>query len=92
MTMEPGNSRRGQVRSRRTSALRAEPGRRAAQGRRLVGLAAAADYADVSTRTLRRYIALGRLIGYRVGPRLIKVDLNELDAIARPIPTALGPG
>ena len=30
--------------------------------------------------------------GYRVGPRLIKVDLNELDAMARPIPTARGPG
>jgi excisionase family DNA binding protein len=55
-------------------------------------LAAAAAYADVSTRTLRRYISHGRLTGYRVGPRLIKVDLNEVDAIVRPIPTARGPG
>ena len=56
--------------------------------RRLVGLAAAAAYADVSTRTLRRYIAHGRLTGYRVGPRLLKVDLSDLDRLARPIPTA----
>lgn len=60
--------------------------------RRLVSLAAAAAYADVSTRTLRRYISHGRLTGYRVGPRLAKVDLDELDAMARPIPTARGPG
>jgi excisionase family DNA binding protein len=55
-------------------------------------LSAAAAYADVSTRTLRRYIAQGRLTGYRVGPRLVKVDLTELDPLARPIPTARGPG
>ncbi len=65
---------------------------RAIGTRRLVGLAAAAAYADVSTRTLRRYIAHGRLTGYRVGPRLIKIDLNELDELARSIPTARGPG
>jgi hypothetical protein len=47
---------------------------------------------DRTMRTLRRYIAHGRLTGYRVGPRLIKVDLNELDAMASPIPTARGHG
>ncbi len=30
----------------------------------------------------------GRLTGYRVGPRLVKVDLKEWEALARPIPTA----
>jgi excisionase family DNA binding protein len=79
-------------RSSATAAPGADTRRRVAQGRRLVGLAVAAEYADVSTRTLRRYISHGRLTGYRVGPRLIKVDLNELDAMARPIPTARGPG
>jgi excisionase family DNA binding protein len=59
--------------------------------RRLASLATAAAYADVSTRTLRRYISKGRLTGYRVGPRLVKVDLNELEALARPIPTARAP-
>ncbi|MQA85615.1 MAG: hypothetical protein GEV03_13550 [Streptosporangiales bacterium] len=56
--------------------------------RRLTSVDNAAHYADVSSRTIRRYIADGRLTGYRVGPRLIKVDLDELDRIARPIPTA----
>jgi excisionase family DNA binding protein len=56
----------------------------------LAGIADAAAYADVSTRTIRRYIADGRLTGYRVGPRLVKVDLADLDNLARPIPTAGG--
>jgi hypothetical protein len=55
---------------------------------RLVSLAAGAAFADVSIRTLRRYIAQGRLTGYRIGPRLVKVDLNELEQLARPIPAA----
>lgn len=56
---------------------------------RFVSVADAAAYADVSTRTIRRYIATGRLTGYRVGPRLVKVDLADLDdALVRPIPTA----
>ena len=57
------------------------------QTRRLVNLAAAAAHAGCSTRTVRRYIAAGFLTGYRMGPRLIRVDLNELDALMRPIPT-----
>jgi excisionase family DNA binding protein len=71
---------------------KADTAPRATGTRRLVGLAAAAAYADVSTRTLRRYIAQGRLTGYRVGPRLLKVDLDDVDRLARPIPTARGPG
>jgi excisionase family DNA binding protein len=46
----------------------------------------AATYANVSTKTIRRYIADGRLTGYRVGPRLVKVKLADLDALMRPIP------
>lgn len=56
--------------------------------RRLVSMATAAAHADVSVRTLRRYIAQGRLTGYRLGPRLVKVDLNEVDRLAQPIPNA----
>ena len=55
--------------------------------RRLVSLADAADLLDVSTRTLRRHIASGALPAYRVG-RLVKIDPADLDALARPIPTA----
>lgn len=66
----------------------ARRGRGAATARRLASVADAAAYADVSDRTIRRYIAAGRLTGYRVGPRLVKIDLEEVDALVRPIPTA----
>ena len=38
---------------------------------------------------MRRWIAAGAVPGYRAG-RLIKVDLNDLDAALRPIPAAAG--
>ncbi len=56
--------------------------------RRLAPLIDAAAYAGVHPRTLRRRIADGALTGYRMGPRLIRVDLNELDELLRPIPAA----
>ncbi|MBX7434576.1 helix-turn-helix domain-containing protein [Mycobacterium sp. Y57] len=52
---------------------------------RLAGIPVAAKNADVHPRTLRRWISEGRLTGYRVGPRLIKVDLNELEAFIQPV-------
>lgn len=55
--------------------------------RRYAPLAAAAEYADCSTKTVRRRIADGSLTGYRFGPRIIRVDLNEVDALLSPIPT-----
>ncbi len=55
--------------------------------RRLMSIADAAERLDCTPRTVRRYISTGTLRGYRVGPRLIRVDLNELDAMLRPIPT-----
>lgn len=58
--------------------------------RRLTSVAHAATYADVSAKTIRRWISVGRLAAYRVGPRLVKVDLNDLDALATRIPTAGG--
>jgi len=67
---------------------RSRPGGQLSSALRLVSLAAGAAFADVSVRTLRRYIAQGRLTGYRVGPRLVKVDLSELEQLARPIPAA----
>lgn len=60
--------------------------------RRLDSIPNAAEYLGVSTKTIRRYIAAGRVTGYRTGPRLIRVDLNELDAMLRPIPTVGGGG
>lgn len=43
----------------------------------------AADYLKVSTKTIRRYISQGIIRADRVGPRLIRVDLNSLDALGR---------
>ncbi len=58
------------------------------QQRRYSSIAAAADLVGTSPKTIRRRIADGSLTGYRMGPRLIRVDLAELDAMFRPIPTA----
>lgn len=58
--------------------------------RRLESIPNAAEYVDVTPKTMRRWIASGRITGYRAGPRLIRVDLNELDAMLRPIPTVGG--
>ena len=55
--------------------------------RRWASLAVAADHLAVSEKTLRRMIAAGDVRGYRVGSRLVRVDMNELDALASPLPT-----
>jgi excisionase family DNA binding protein len=55
--------------------------------RRFASIVDAAEYVDVNPKTVRRWISTGRLTGYRVGPRIIRVDLNELDAMVRVVPT-----
>lgn len=52
-----------------------------------VPLREAAALSSVSVKTLRRRIADGTITGYRFGPRLLLVDLAELEAAMRPIPT-----
>jgi excisionase family DNA binding protein len=44
-----------------------------------VSLQEAADYCGVDYRTIRRWIAAGHLNATRVGPKLIKVDVAQLD-------------
>jgi excisionase family DNA binding protein len=44
----------------------------------------AAHYLGVNPRTIRKMAATGRLTLYRNGPRLIRVDLNEVDANMAP--------
>jgi excisionase family DNA binding protein len=51
-------------------------------------VAEAAAYSRLSKRTIWRYIADERLTGYRVGPRLLQVDLNEIDNHLRQPTTA----
>ena len=56
--------------------------------RRYISIAEAADYLQISTRTVRRLISDGELNGYRIGQsgRLIRVDINEIDEqLMRPI-------
>lgn len=59
-----------------------------AKTRRLASPAEAALYAGVSIRTLRRWAAEGRFAAYRFGPRAVRYDLDDLDALAEPITTA----
>ncbi|BBY36297.1 hypothetical protein MMAN_04310 [Mycobacterium mantenii] len=44
----------------------------------------AAEYLAVSARTIRQMIADGRIAGYRSSSRLVRVDLNEVDAAMQP--------
>ena len=59
-----------------------------ARGRRnLVSIAEAAAYQSVSVETVRRQIASGALTGYRLGTRTLRVDMAQVHALARPLPT-----
>jgi len=51
----------------------------------------AAEYLGVTHRTIRQMIADGRLTGYRCGNRLVRVDLNEVDAAMKPYGGAAKP-
>ena len=44
-----------------------------------------ANHLGVDARTVRRWISDGRLIAYRVGPRLIRVDRESVLKLASPI-------
>ena len=44
-----------------------------------------ADYLGISTKTVRHYIADGRLKAVRIGPRLIRVHRDSIEALMRPI-------
>lgn len=55
---------------------------------RWASLTHAAEYFDCSVDTIRRYIAKGLIAGRRIGGKTIKVDLNDLDSLGEPIPSA----
>ena len=52
--------------------------------RRYASITEVAEYLAVTTRTVRQMIADGRLRGYRCGPKLVRLDLNEVDAAMQP--------
>lgn len=59
-----------------------------AQGRRFESLVAAAERTGMSPRTLRRRVAEGKLPAYRSGPRLLRVDAEDVDRLMVRIPRA----
>jgi len=44
-----------------------------------ISMQEAADTYGVSRATIRRYIDAGLITAYRVGPRVIRLDADELD-------------
>jgi excisionase family DNA binding protein len=54
---------------------------------KFISLESAAEWLDCSPRTVRRYIAEGRLTAYRIGPRLLRIDVAELEALMRKVPS-----
>lgn len=58
--------------------------------RRWIDQREAAEYLGITDRTLRRMIAAGKLPAYRLGPRLLRIDVADLDALMRPIPVGSG--
>jgi excisionase family DNA binding protein len=51
----------------------------------LIGLKQAGERYSVHYRTVRRWIAAGRLNAVRVGPRLLKVAVADLDKLKSPV-------
>lgn len=45
---------------------------------------------SVSRDTIRRLISSGKITGYRLNNRIIRVDVTEVDAAFRPIPATGG--
>lgn len=59
-----------------------------AQTKRYLAISEAATIFDVHHSTVRRWISQGRITGYRLGPRMLRVDLNEIESMLRPLATA----
>lgn len=55
--------------------------------REFESLAAAAERTGLSIKTLRRRISTGALAAYRSGPRILRVDPNDVDNMMVRLPT-----
>ncbi len=58
--------------------------------RHLVAIDQAAQFLSCNPRTVRRMVSRGEISAFRIGPRLLRVDLSEPENLLRPIPTAGG--
>ena len=56
------------------------------EAQRFVSQEDAAARWGVSVDTIRRLIAAGKITGYRLNNRIVRVDVAEVDAAFRPIP------
>ncbi len=61
---------------------------------KLVTQETAAERLGLSKKTIRRWIAEGRITGYRVGPRYVRLDLDEVERsmVQRIPPASMGSG
>jgi excisionase family DNA binding protein len=53
-------------------------------GRRWATVKETATYLRLNERTVRLMVEDGRLTQYYLGPRVVRIDLNEVDAAMRP--------
>jgi len=53
---------------------------------RLGSLPDAARYLGVSVDAVRGYIRTGKLTGYRIGAKLLRVDMDEVEAMVQQVP------
>ncbi|MGI9085388.1 MAG: helix-turn-helix domain-containing protein [Aeromicrobium sp.] len=53
-----------------------------------VSVKQAAEALGVTDKTFRSYIADGLVPAFRVGPKFVRIRVDDLEALARPIPTA----
>ena len=68
--------------------MKKSPDRVTAEAQRFVSQEDAAARWGVSVNTIRRLIAAGKITGYRLNGRIIRVDVAEVDAAFKPIPTS----
>lgn len=59
-----------------------------ASATRYVSLEAVAEQLDVTVNTVRNWIKSGRLTGYRVGPRVVRVDAAQIEQLIQPMPAS----
>jgi len=50
-----------------------------------LGIPDAAAYLDVTPKTIRALIARGQLKAYRLGNRIVKVKIADLEAVLKPL-------
>lgn len=51
----------------------------------MLSVQAAAEHIGVSTRTIRRWIASGDLPARRVGPKLLRINVSDLESLGAPV-------